>query len=190
MSDIKLPEGYSPISPDSDLGKTMEKLKNINPQHFSMPQYDFSYISKQVEKQNREMEAIWDGIAEERERKEAAEEAYRQETIRSLNAIEQNTANLYTLVDLISKSNEQQHHNNAFGGQPNVGVISNMVMAVMLSGSFIVGMLFIKINRRIGFRNNFKKVDDSCILVKVFKFRQNIGRFSRHSDCKIELCPA
>lgn len=108
MSDIKFPEGFSPISPDSDLGKALEKLKNINPQHFSMPQYGFSNISKQIEKSNREMEAIWDGIAEERERKEAAEEAYRQETIRILNAIEQNTANLYTLVDLISKSNEQQ----------------------------------------------------------------------------------
>ena len=108
MSDIKFPEGFSPISPDSYLGKALEKLKNINPQHFSMPQYGFSNISKQIEKSNREMEAIWDGIAEERERKEAAEEAYRQETIRSLNAIEQNTANLYTLVDMISKSNEQQ----------------------------------------------------------------------------------
>ncbi len=108
MSDIKFPECFSPISPDSDLGKALEKLKNINPQHFSMPQYGFSNISKQIEKSNREMEAIWDGIAEERERKEAAEEAYRQETIRSLNAIEQNTANLYTLVDMISKSNEQQ----------------------------------------------------------------------------------
>lgn len=47
-------------------------------------------------------------VQRERERKEAAETAYREETIRSLRAIEQNTANLYTLVDLISKSNEQQ----------------------------------------------------------------------------------
>lgn len=47
-------------------------------------------------------------VQRERERKEAAEAAYREETIRSLRAIEQNTANLYTLVDLISKSNEQQ----------------------------------------------------------------------------------
>ena len=44
MSDIKFPEGFSPISPDSDLGKALEKLKNINPQHFSMPQYGFSNI--------------------------------------------------------------------------------------------------------------------------------------------------
>lgn len=35
-------------------------------------------------------------------------ETYQQESLRSLQAIEQNTANLYTLVDLISKSNEQQ----------------------------------------------------------------------------------
>lgn len=35
-------------------------------------------------------------------------EEYQQESLRALRAIEQNTANLYTLVDLISKSNEQQ----------------------------------------------------------------------------------
>lgn len=58
MSDIKFPEGFSPISPDSDLGKALEKLKNINPQHFSMPQYGFSNISKQIEKSNREMEGF------------------------------------------------------------------------------------------------------------------------------------
>lgn len=108
MSDKKLPEGFSPISPDSDLGKMMEKAKGIDLSQMTVPQFDYSHISRQVEKQNREMNAIWDEIAEERERKEAAEEAYRHETIRSLRAIEQNTANLYTLVDLISKSNDQQ----------------------------------------------------------------------------------
>ncbi|WP_089608999.1 hypothetical protein [Dehalobacterium formicoaceticum] len=56
----------------------------------------------------REMERSLRDVQRERERKEAAEAAYREETIRSLRAIEQNTTNLYTLVDLISKSNEQQ----------------------------------------------------------------------------------
>lgn len=108
MSDKRLPEGFTPISPESDLGKKLEKLKGIDISKMVTPQYDTSYITRQMEQRNREMEAVWDGIAEERQRKEAAEEAYRQETIRSLRAIEQNTANLYTLVDLISKSNEQQ----------------------------------------------------------------------------------
>ncbi|QHQ61475.1 hypothetical protein Ana3638_12380 [Anaerocolumna sedimenticola] len=35
-------------------------------------------------------------------------QAYQEESLRVLRAIEQNTANLYTLVDLISKNNEQQ----------------------------------------------------------------------------------
>jgi len=108
MSDKKLPEGFTPISPESDLGKKLEKLKGIDISKMVTPQYDTSYITRQMEQRNREMEAVWDGIAEERQRKEAAEEAYRQETIRSLRAIEQNTANLYTLVDLINKSNDQQ----------------------------------------------------------------------------------
>ena len=73
-----------------------------------IPQMDYSVISRQVEESNRRMEEAMQGVWEEKERKEAAEEAYRQETIRSLRAIEQNTANLYTLVDLINKSNEQQ----------------------------------------------------------------------------------
>lgn len=67
-----------------------------------------SSISNSIAKQNREMERTMQAVQREHERKEAAQEAYRQETIRSLRAIEQNTANLYTLVDLISKSNEQQ----------------------------------------------------------------------------------
>lgn len=61
-----------------------------------------------IAEHSREMERTMQAVQRERERKEAAEVAYRQETIRSLRAIEQNTANLYTLVDLISKSNEQQ----------------------------------------------------------------------------------
>lgn len=67
-----------------------------------------SSISNSIAKQNREKERTMQAVQRERERKEAAEEAYRQETMRSLRAIEQNTANLYTLVDLISKSNDQQ----------------------------------------------------------------------------------
>ena len=35
-------------------------------------------------------------------------ESYQQESLHALKTIEQNTANLYTLIDLISKSNEQQ----------------------------------------------------------------------------------
>lgn len=65
-------------------------------------------VANSIAANQRELERSMQAIQRERERKEAAETAYREETIRSLRAIEQNTANLYTLVDLISKSNEQQ----------------------------------------------------------------------------------
>ena len=65
-------------------------------------------VADSIAANQREMERSMQAVQRERERKEAAEADYREETIRSLRAIEQNTANLYTLVDLISKSNEQQ----------------------------------------------------------------------------------
>ena len=65
-------------------------------------------VADSIAANQRQMELSMQAVQRERERKEAAEAAYREETIRSLRAIEQNTANLYTLVDLISKSNEQQ----------------------------------------------------------------------------------
>ena len=81
----------------------------------NMPQIDLSTtnhlansVADSIATNQREMERTLQAVQRERERKEANEEAYQQETIRSLHAIEQNTANLYTLVDLISKSNEQQ----------------------------------------------------------------------------------
>lgn len=81
----------------------------------NMPRIDLSTtnhlansVADSIAANKREMERNMQAVQRERERKEAAETAYREETIRSLRAIEQNTANLYTLVDLISKSNEQQ----------------------------------------------------------------------------------
>ena len=81
----------------------------------NMPRIDLSTtnhlansVAGSIAAKQREMERSMQAVQRERERKEAAEAAYREETIRSLRAIEQNTANLYTLVDLISKSNEQQ----------------------------------------------------------------------------------
>ena len=81
----------------------------------NMPRIDLSTtnhlansVADSIAANQRDMERSMQAVQRERERKEAAEAAYREETIRSLRAIEQNTANLYTLVDLISKSNEQQ----------------------------------------------------------------------------------
>lgn len=79
-------------------------LPNIDFSKLSVPQFDLSFAHQQTQA----IQSAMDAVQAERERKVAVEEAYRQETIRSLRAIEQNTANLYTLVDLISKSTEQQ----------------------------------------------------------------------------------
>lgn len=69
---------------------------------------DDDILTTHYAKMSRAAEEAMEEIVAEQERKEAEEVAFRQETVRSLQAIEQNTANLYTLVDLISKSNEQQ----------------------------------------------------------------------------------
>ena len=80
----------------------------------NMPSIDFSKLSAPqldlgfARQQTQDIQSAMDAIQAERVRKEVAEVAYREESIRSLQAIEQNTANLYTLVDLISKSNEHQ----------------------------------------------------------------------------------
>lgn len=87
----------------SDNFKPMN-VPNIDFSKLAKPQLDLSFAQQQTQA----IQSAMDAVQAERERKEANEEAYRQETIRSLRAIEQNTANLYTLVDLISKSNEQQ----------------------------------------------------------------------------------
>ena len=88
---------------------------DFKPTGVNLPHLDLSTtnhltnsIAVSIAERNSEMERTMQAVQREREHKEAIEEAYRQETVRSLSAIEQNTANLYTLVDLISKSNEQQ----------------------------------------------------------------------------------
>lgn len=65
-------------------------------------------LASSIAESQRIMDKAVRDLRREHELKEALETAYREETIRSLRAIEQNTANLHTLVDLISKSNEQQ----------------------------------------------------------------------------------
>lgn len=76
-------------------------LTSLRPDYSTM-------LAHEISESQRQAEIALKSIQDERERKEADEEAYRQETIRSLHAIELNTANLSTLVDLISRSNEQQ----------------------------------------------------------------------------------
>lgn len=85
-----------------DEQKLNELISNIS--NTKSPLLDFSYSRLLTEGIDETLLEIH----EERERVKASEEAYRKESIRSLNAIEQNTASLSMLVDLIIKNNEQQ----------------------------------------------------------------------------------
>ncbi len=84
----------------------MSDLKSfkINIPQIQMPKIeipDLGDFTRQFEASTRELNAAVEEAAE-------AREAYKNEILRSLHAIESNTANLYTIVDLINKSNEQQ----------------------------------------------------------------------------------
>ena len=69
------------------------------------------------------------------------EEAYRRENIRSLQAIEQNTANLYTHVDLISKSNVQQ--------EELISIISDALLIASAKSKEEAEIEYLKVMKRI-----------------------------------------
>lgn len=89
---------FQPIDPDSQLGQMIEKFKNVDLALFSVPnlypQFDMPELP--------EIEQI--PLAEHIEKTEE----YQKQSLVMLRSINENTANLFTLVDLISKSNEKQ----------------------------------------------------------------------------------
>lgn len=97
---------YKPIDPDSPFGQMMEKFKNIDFSKMTpaYPTMDYDYINRQMQEHIQDIEmdpVIPEGYFEK-------SQEYQQQSLETLKSINQNTANLYTLVDLISKSNEQQ----------------------------------------------------------------------------------
>jgi hypothetical protein len=93
---------FQPIDPNSQLGQMMEKFKNFDVSKITpvYPTMDYDFINRQV--QEIEIDPIIpEGYFEK-------SQEYQQQSLEMLKSINQNTANLYTLVDLISKSNEQQ----------------------------------------------------------------------------------
>ena len=95
---------YKPIDPDSPLGQMIEKFKNIDYSKMT-PAYsalDYDFINRQMQENIVEVDPIIpEGYFEK-------SQEYQQQSLEMLKSINQNTANLYTLVDLISKSNEKQ----------------------------------------------------------------------------------
>lgn len=97
---------YKPIDPDSPFGQMMEKFKNLDLSKIApvYPTMDYDFINRQMQEHIQDIEI--DPIIPEGYFEKSQE--YQQQSLEMLKSINQNTANLYTLVDLISKSNEQQ----------------------------------------------------------------------------------
>lgn len=91
---------FKPIDFDSSFGQMKEKLKDLDFSRMALPTMDYELIHQQVLK--NEIKPIFpEGYFEK-------SQEYQQKSLEMLKSINQNTANLYTLVDLISESNEQQ----------------------------------------------------------------------------------
>ena len=99
-------EKFRPIDPDSPVGKMMETVKNFNFSKMTptYPIMDYNFIHRQIQEHTQEIEI--DPIIPEGYFEKSQE--YQQQSLEMLKSISQNTANLYTLVDLINNSNEQQ----------------------------------------------------------------------------------
>lgn len=97
---------FTPISPDSPFGQMLEKFKSFDVSNLTpvYPTFDDEAINRQMQEHLQEIEIdpiIPDGYFEKTQE-------YQQQSLEMLKSINQNTANLYTLVDLISKSNDKQ----------------------------------------------------------------------------------
>lgn len=95
---------YKPIDPSSPLGQMMEKFKNIDISRW-MPSYtlpDYDFVNRQLQENTQDI----DPIIPEGYFKKTQE--YQEESLEMLKSINTNTANLYTLVDLISNANDKQ----------------------------------------------------------------------------------
>ena len=97
-------ELFKPIDSDSPFGQMMEKIKNFDFAKMvpAYPTFDYELINQKLQENIGEIDPIIpEGYFEKNQE-------YQQQSLEMLKSINQNTANLYTLVDLISKSNEKQ----------------------------------------------------------------------------------
>lgn len=97
---------YTPISPDSPFGQMLEKFKDFDVSKLApvYPTFDCEAINRQMQEsiQNIEVDSI---IPDDYFEKT---QAYQQKSLEILQSINENTANLYTIVELISQSNDKQ----------------------------------------------------------------------------------
>lgn len=97
---------YTPISPDSSLGQMLKKFKVLDVSKLTpvYPAFDYEVINRQMQGHLKDIEIesiIPDGYFEKTQE-------YQQKSLEVLQSINENTANLYTMVELISKSNDKQ----------------------------------------------------------------------------------
>jgi len=97
---------YTPISPDSPFGQMLEKFKGFDVSKLTpvYPAFDYEAINRQMQEHINDIEIepiIPDGYFEKTQE-------YQQKSLEMLQSINENTANLYTMVELINQSNEKQ----------------------------------------------------------------------------------
>ena len=139
---------YEPIAPDSPLGQMMEKFKSFDISKLvpAYPTIDYDFINRQIQEDIQEIDPIIpEGYFEK-------SQEYQQQSLEILKSINQNTANLYTLVDLISKSNEQQDEV--------IGIVSEILTIAKAKEKKEAESLFKKVTSKI---NNSVETADSVI---------------------------
>lgn len=97
---------YTPISPDSPLGQMLEKFRDFEVSKVApvYTTFDYEVIKRQMQENLQDMEIdpiIPDGYFEKTQE-------YQKKSLEALQSINENTANLYTMVELISRSNDKQ----------------------------------------------------------------------------------
>ena len=139
---------YEPIAPDSPLGQMMEKFKSFDISKLvpAYPTIDYDFINRQIQENIQEIDPIIpEGYFEK-------SQEYQQQSLEILKSINQNTANLYTLVDLISKSNEQQDEV--------IGIVSEILTIAKAKEKKEAEYLFKKVTSKI---NDSVETADSVI---------------------------
>ena len=107
---------------------------------------DYDFINRQIQENIQEIDPIIpEGYFEK-------SQEYQQQSLEILKSINQNTANLYTLVDLISKSNEQQDEV--------IGIVSEILSIAKAKEKKEAESLFKKVTSKI---NNSVETADSVI---------------------------
>lgn len=97
---------YMPIPPGSLFGQMLEKFKDFDVSNLASvyPTYDYEAINRKMQENIQSIEV--DSIIPDDYFEKTQE--YQQKSLEVLQAISENTANLYTMVELISRSNDKQ----------------------------------------------------------------------------------